>query len=259
MKTSIQYLRMKAHSLLLVAFLAALVVCPVENLYAAGKEGVKDGGGGGVVYIANQPHLTDFYTIQNSADLLNQKYLNQASSWVESPRLLSFDSKAQVDDVAYATVLAIFSKWSNLPYDSIGMWINNSIYRPVVWNFTDQNILAPQFYRSPFLPPEINIITAAYYNKTDRSFQVNISRKIWNQMQLKDQVGLLIHETLRHVQIGLSFGFDDEALQKATAMMMTCRPRVKYDQYLFYLLNNRRDLAEQRFEAFDLLTEGCWK
>ncbi len=216
------------------------------------------GGGGGVIYINNQPRLVDFYTIPSSYELLSEKYSSQEPSFIKSALSMTFDANTEIKNPALKMVLEIFRRWSDLPYDSIGLWINTAIFKPV-WNFTDESLLAPPSYRPSPISNDDKIETAAYYLQKENTYNVNISRDIWNLLSIQDQVGLLIHETLRHVQIGFSFGFDDEALQKATAMMMICRPRVKFDQYLFYLLNNRRDLAELKFESFEQLTKECWK
>lgn len=239
--------------------ISLIAVFVLPSISVADKQGPESGGGGGVVYVNGEPKLIDFYNIQHRSDQLARMYSKNHSSFFEAPNTFSFERYTPVNDPAFLLVLDIFNKWSGLPYDSIGLFINSAIFKPVIWSFTDESVIAPKFYRPLFLPSDLEIKTAAYYLKHDRSYQVRISRDIWNKLSIQDQAGLLIHETLRHVQIGLSFGFDDEALQKATAIMLTCKPKVKLDQYLFFLLNNRRDLAEKRFETFDVLTHECWR
>lgn len=239
--------------------LIILAVLSTARTAFAGKEGPESGGGGGVVFIQNQPQLTDFFTIVNSAEIVRQAFANQPPSYIEKEISVSFETSASMKDIAFVLAASILSKWSQLPFDTMGLWINIAMTSPVVWEFTDQKIMAPKFYRPDLLPKNSEIITAAYYSQKLKTYTVHISRAIWNQLSLENQVGLLIHESLRHIQIGISFSFDDEALQKATAMMMTCKPRVKHDQYLFYLLNNRRDLAKKYFEPFEQLTNECWR
>lgn len=225
----------------------------------AEKQGPESGGGGVVAKINSRLQLVDFYTVEGAPELLEKKYQGIKSSVIGQEQEFSFQRQDQVNDEAFNQVLSVFSKWSNLPYDVIGLTINSAIYNPVIWSFTNQELVAPKFYLPIALKSGVETTTAAYYLKINRLHRVSISRKTWNELKLQDQVGLLIHESLRHVQIGLSFSFDDEALQKATAVMMTCRSSVKLDHYLFFLLNNRRDLAEQRFEPFEQLTKECWR
>lgn len=223
----------------------------------AEKQGPESGGGGGLVFVEDELQLVDFYNIPGSRAALKQQFNSQASSQQLQSSRFELRRDDRITDAAFALATQVLSRWSDLPYDSIGSLISGSVYSPMVWNFTDRNITAPKFYRPTLLPSNIEIITGAYYSRRGREFNVNISRELWNRLSFVDQAGLVIHETLRHVQIGISLGFDDEALQKATVMMLSCRPRVKYDQYLFYLLNNRRDLAEKRFEPFDELVKNC--
>lgn len=225
----------------------------------AEKQGPESGGGGVVAKINSRLQLIDFYTIAGAPEFLELKYQSTKPSVIDQEQEFSFHRQDQVNNVAFNQVLNVFNTWSLLPYDVIGLTINSAIYNPVIWNFSDQEVVAPKFYLPSPLRSGVETATAAYYLKVNRLHRVSISRKIWNELKLQDQVGLLIHESLRHVQIGFSFSFDDEALQKATAIMMVCRPSVKLDQYLFFLLNNRRDLAEQRFEAFEQLTKECWR
>ncbi len=225
-------------------------------VYARGPE---SGGGGGVVFVNEKPQLVDFFTIPGSAEILAQKYFEKQPSRLDRNIIFNIEYKTIPDNVAFMNVLFVFKKWSDLAYDAIGMDINSSIYAPVRWNLTDQPITPAVYYRPPGLPSELQIKPAAYYLMKDEVYEVSLSRQIWNKLSLQDQTGLLIHETLRHIQIGRSYSFDDEALQKATAVMLTCKPSITLDQYLFFLLHNRRDIAEKNFDTFGILTKDCGK
>lgn len=233
-----------------------MLILPVS---AIAQDGPESGGGGGVVYTAAGPRLVDFYNVGGAESYLQNKYAGRSSSQIVAPLRLSFERRDQVTDPAFREVLQVFNSWSEIPFDTIGALIHMAIYKPLIWDFTSGSVSAPASYRPSQLPPEFSINPAAFYLKRERSFHVRLNLPIWNQLPLPDQTGLLIHETLRHVQIGLSRNFDDEALQKATAMLMLCKPGVKLNQYLFFLLNNRRDLAESRFESYETLTRECWK
>lgn len=231
----------------------------------AAKEGPESGGGGTVVYLNSKPQLIDFYTIDGGAKFLSNRYSESKASFLQFPtkfdleRGLEYNAKTAAAVPALSRALDIFNEWSLVPFDTLGIRIHGAFYKPTRWSFTRKKISEYQFYRPDVLPENIVTKPVAYYSYSEQEkiFQVNISLDIWNQLSLQDQVGLLIHETLRHVQIGLGFEFNDKALQRATAVMLVCEPSVKYNQYLFDLLNNRPDLVKQSHEEFNLFVKEC--
>lgn len=221
--------------------------------------GPRTGGGGGSVVILGKPRLVDFLNIPESHSYLDKKYKNLTPSFIDSITTLSFESSGFPNDAAFVLAQSTFDQWSRLPYDYIGLLINTGLFKPVSWHFVDSEMPASDHFRPAALDSTHSIQTTAYYLMKDRAFDVFISRSLWNNLPLADQAGLLIHESLRHIQIGFSLSFDDESLQRATAILMSCRPTITLDQYLFFLLQNRRDLADARFERFEILTKDCGK
>jgi hypothetical protein len=152
----------------------------------------------------------------------------------------------------------IFVKWESLPFNTTTSLMSAVMYEPLRWRFVDGLDKKAQYFQPQFLPKEVQVRTAAYYQFHGRgNFNINIERLIWNQMSEINQVGLIIHEGLRNLQfINLGF-FDDEALQKATATIILCPPSVKLSQYLMLLTTNQPALAEQRMGSFESVTAHC--
>ena len=231
------------------------------SVSAIAADGPGSSGGGGVLLTPAGPQLVDFYNLPAEAmEALNQKYAAQHPSRVTSPQQLDFGPRTLTDDPAANAVLDILKSWSELPYDAMGSALYNANGTRLRWNFVNQNLTAPPSYRPATLPAgEIQI--AAAYSRTFRyrasELQININRGLWNQMNLVNQTGLMIHETLRHVQLGYGNPFNDEQLQKATVILMACRPRVRLSQYLFYTLNNNTAYAEQVIGSFEQLIAEC--
>ena len=67
-------------------------------------------------------------------------------------------------------------------------------------------------------------------------------------MGIFSQAGLMIHETLRQQQIGWSHEFDEETLDRATALLMMCKPQSRLNYYLNYLIQNRPDIARSIYD-----------
>jgi hypothetical protein len=237
------------------------VTCFMSFAANATKQGTESGGGGGVVWIdSNRPILMDFYTIIKTASEL--PVLVQNSSYIDdtktAPISISDENEAAVkaENTAFAYAIDTLEKWKKLPFDSMSFFVLISFRNPLQWSFTDNTLEAPPFYLAANLPSHSPTEVSAYYlKKTINTFSVTISRNIWNQMKLLDQAGLLIHETLRQMQIGFGNGYNDESLQRATAIYSLCKPTGRLNYYMFYLLNNSPKEADRIYGSFDQFIE----
>ncbi|OQW50997.1 MAG: hypothetical protein A4S09_10705 [Proteobacteria bacterium SG_bin7] len=127
------------------------------------------------------------------------------------------------------------------------------MFSPVRWVFEHQGI-----FDQPIPHGEFNPKIAAYYLQEGFKYTVRLSVPEWNEMGLLSQVGLLLHEGLRHRQILLFPGnsiirFNDDVLKKATAIMVLCRPSAILSYYRYLLLNNGESVASEmrQFGSFD--------
>lgn len=220
--------------------------------------GPESGGGGGVVYLHREFHLVDYFNIPEAQKILQNRYRSTRPSIVAREFADSFVSKAQISDPAIIAAVDILSQWSNLPYDLMGFAISRALYQPVKWSFTDLELQAPHSYRPSQLLSGAQVLTAAYYEKVQQEYKIKISRKIWNQLNIQDQIGLIVHEILRHIQLSRQVHFSDEALQKATALLLICKPSIARSQYLWRLLVDTANATENLNSKFLQQTDQCW-
>jgi hypothetical protein len=241
-------------------FVLQLMVLLPSSVYA---KGVESGGGGGVVLVPHHaPVLMDYFTVIDSiADL---PISTEVPSIANKASLLSFsiikenEATIRKSNKAFDKAMGILESWSQMPYDVMSFEVLNAFTAPLVWNFTEQKLTAPPFYLPPGLPAEAEVAVAAYYAQVKNNVNVSISKTFWNQMSLNDQAGLLIHESLRQVQIGFKNGYDDEVLQRVTAIYLLCQPAGRLNYYMFYLLNNSSQSADFIYGDFKkIFTEEC--
>lgn len=199
--------------------------------------GTESGGGGGVVFNSSKPVLIDFYQMNNFS-------LN--------------DYEKTNTDNAFDLAKEILDLWQNLPLDNMSLLVKSSLNGPVKWKLTDRPLKAFDHHRPMNLSDRERIETAAYYSMDNRVYQVNIFRPIWEQMDIKNQTGLIIHESLRHVQLGIKTHFNEETLQQATVIYMTCKPSARLNFYLKFILQNDTKMAEKIYGSFDqILSQSC--
>jgi len=116
------------------------------------------------------------------------------------------------------------------------------------WIFTDElPPLQTRFDLSNLLVGDDKLETIAYYfyeaDKEKRSWQLLLSIPRWNRLNFSAQVGLVIHEALRHFQLGVvsqsrGLEFSEKILQKATALITSCEHTTYLEQYLLRYLSN---------------------
>lgn len=258
----------KGTSVMNKKFYSTVTILFTLTLYLPqGMAGNESGGGGGVTYGSGQPVLVDFLNIDpdfkdtNSYLKWNASRLDEKSSF---KIILTRKNEAQVryKNSAFDLALNTIEKWEKQFLDYTAGTIYSAFMSPVSWNFINQDLSAPDSFLPISNLKRTDIKIAAYYKRADKSeernFSIQISNKIWNELGIRSQAGLLIHESLRHLQIGWSDHFDEESLQKATALIMLCEPQSSINQYLFYTTQNRSDLANTLVGSFDeILKQYC--
>lgn len=215
--------------------------------------GTESGGGGGVVYVDGQPRLMDLFTMVSAADqlpwsavTLGHRQENNRSRLVITAQNIE---DVKQDYASFGLAITTLETWSKLPMDTISHSVLLAFRKPLTWEFTPLPLSAPPFYLAPSIPDSSITEVAAFYSTEAR--RVSLSIPVWNQLNLQDQAGLLIHEVLRKVQLSYGNGYDDETLQRATAIYLMCKPTGRLNYYLFYLLNNSPASADRIYGAFD--------
>ena len=230
------------------------------SLLSIAHAGTESGGGGGVVWINSNPVLMDYFTMIDSVDELPESALNEASR-VTKDKILQLNSQNETEvynsNKAFSQLRDILDRWSKLNFNIMSFTIDMATRSPLQWRFTNEALNVPPFYLSPSIPAGSTVEPAAYYQMiTPKEVEIKLNRKIWNQMDLNSQTGLLFHEALRQVQIGFKHGFDDQALQRSTAIYLMCEPTDRLNYYMFYVLNNSPKDADKIYGPFRQFVES---
>jgi hypothetical protein len=242
-------------------FLLALTlnfVWPQSVLAGEGSEGPGSGGGGGVIAIESKYYLIDFLNIMTLEELLKISTKPGDFQKQASKREFTLKRNSEIQNSSFKKAQDIFAKWQSLPFGLGAPLMDGGFYEPLRWSFVDGLNKTAKYFNPQFLPSEAKVATAAYYTNYGRAnFTINIERSIWNQMSEMNQVGLIVHEGLRNLQFITLGSFDDEALQKVTAILILCKPSIKLSQYMMLLTLNQPALAEQRMGSFESVTAHC--
>lgn len=206
------------------------------SLVFAGSE---SGGGGGTVLIEDKPILIDYFTIIN-----NVKELPRSQS---NPSRITFPKKyfSKIKNEAAIGLQRVLDRWENETSDLIVKDIRKTFIKDINFAFTKGSLEVPKFYIAPVISQEKVVVAAAHGNTPLNIGLVRINVDVWNKMDLTSQVGLLLHETLRHTQRGQLVGYGDVTLQNLTAMYMLCRP----DENLAYVADI---YYGEKFAKYDL-------
>lgn len=225
------------------------------------SQGPESGGGGGVVKINQTWHLVDYFLLPETLPQIQAWDLTVRADRVDaaSKEPLEFYQENQtINNKAFSLALTILEEWAALPFDRLAALMLGSLQNPLRWAFVDEELFSFPPYRPPALEPDTPILTAANYTIVPHElFLVRLSRRLWNEMPLYQQTGLIIHEILRQVQFGKQSYFNDESLQKATAIYMLCKPSIKLNQYAFFLTLDSEALAIERLGTFSDITQNC--
>lgn len=244
-------------------FLFAFVLCcalspaahaePGCQPYKFGR-GVESGGGGTILLENNTATLLDFLHIDRNF----RDSRPEDSSFIETPRAIfynRYDGIISTPNIAFTHAFNIIGRWRQAdPNVIFSPSLDFGVTSPTTWFFTEEPVCLSNGRTKPS-DPSYDLRLAAYYFR-DR-YQVNISRSLWNKMGLKSQVGLIIHESIRHLQIGLKRDFDEEVLQQATALLVWCEPKPALSRYIQLILNNKKEHAEETFGTYSEVLQEC--
>lgn len=105
---------------------------------------------------------------------------------------------------------------------------------------------------------------AAYYSfdhtSEDEKYRIEIYAPEFFSLGLLSQVGVLMHESLRHSQWRRSGDkyFSEDALQKSVAILALCKPRPILQAYVGFLMADKESLAENNYGKFaEVIKQYC--
>ena len=232
--------------------LTLTTVLTFANISQARSDGPETGGGGGVVFVGpshTAPRFVDMYNLTERQQLdLRQRYAGQNNS---QQRLRVKESTADLlnYDPAFRQADSLLNQWfDNLATRTLNVNITEMLMGPIQWTFTHTLQRYENHYRPTHLPRGKNIHTVAHYLKKE-SPVVKIVLSVWNQMPLVDQTALVLHESLRHYQLGMGQSIDDELLQKATVLALYCSPSAEHKGDLYNLLGTASQLNRTQKKA----------
>lgn len=216
--------------------------------------GVESGGGGTILLENDIATLLDFLHI----DRYFRDSRPEVASYIETSGALlynRFEGILSVPNIAFENAFNILGRWREVDKSvTFAPSLEFGVVSPTTWFFVEDPICVPADKVAP-QDTDSHLRLAAYYVR-DR-YQVNISRPLWNKMGLKSQVGLIIHESIRHLQIGLKRDFDEEVLQQATALLVWCEPTPLLSRYIQFILNNKKEQAEKTFGTYSEILQEC--
>lgn len=218
----------------------------------ARSDGPETGGGGGVIFVGPStaaPRMIDMYNLTERQQLeLRRRYSGQNNS---QQRLRVKESTADLlnYDPAFRQADSLLNQWfDNLATRALNVNITEMLMGSIQWTFTNTLQRYENHYRPTHLPRGKNIYTVAHYLKKE-SPEVKTVLSIWNQMPLVDQTALVLHESLRHYQLGMGQSIDDELLQKATVLVLYCSPSAERKGDLYSLLGTASPLSASQKKA----------
>lgn len=181
------------------------------------KLGGVDSGGGTLVVARQTRGLLDLY-------LYNDKAFSSRESGIALPETPSyqdhgFDALINSESSIIPMTLAQVEKWKESS-PIIANLVSKALkelplyYVNAKLIFKDQMIYVPA---NISFPPG-TIALGAYYLK---DMGVFIEKNSFDCLSLKNQMGLLVHEALRHRQLSFESGMSNEVIQKLTALMIS--------------------------------------
>lgn len=243
----------------LIAVFAFMLLVSLVVPVAAQAEGKDSGGGGVVLQVESNFVLVDVLNILGLQEAL------AVSSGV-GDRQAAIGPAFKIGDTPSAN--ESFRTAGELMYGWEFAILAQAGFKTTYWEFADFINRRTQFY-SPVNIPNSTPMLAAYYSTNltpkngrvslskDTYYKVIINRELWNQLSTFSQVGLIVHETLRQVQFGFLGRYNDEILQKVTAMMLLCKPTPEANRFLFLALSNMIAIAESQIGSYSEFTKNC--
>lgn len=196
--------------------------------------GAESGGGGSILYHGETAILIDFLLIDSN--YMGTKFVDPLD---QESFILDANRRERIP--AFKNAKDILSEWEKEPFNASTFLISIGLEKPS-WRFSTEDL--------PILSENPNVTTAAYYKKTGGVYSVNINTIHFNHLDLTSQTGLLIHEALRHIQLGWGNGFNEDSLKMATALTVLCEVNPNLHHYMFFLLNQGDEVAERIYGNF---------
>lgn len=235
-----------------------LILVLTSSISLARVEGHESGGGGGVIIGVNKaPQLVDFLNLNVERQDIEEVFTDIEPFIREETQPLSHKEMLEQNDPAYTVATQLLGTWIDGFYKKSSFRPSNLIFNSMNWAFTKSMQYTESHYRPSSLNADKNIYTGAYFYKLKPKHKVIISVNIWNQMHSIDQIGLLLHEMLRNYQLGFGQNINDEVLQKATAMMVYCKPEIKNTSYLIRLITINAKNRAETLAQYDSVVANC--
>ena len=185
--------------------------------------GVDSGGGSIVLRQDGSPQLLDFFvhkSVQSRSGLesiqpIKIKSTSALNEW-GIDRLDRLDRESTIYHAALDKL--ILKAETTSPFMS--SLIRNAIFNLPIYVVDYDLGLKDKHYYLPKAQKNNDIrevVTGAVYFK---NFGVFVSKKIFDKLNFEDQVGLLLHESLRHLQITHEYNFTDQELQTITTAII---------------------------------------
>lgn len=176
-----------------------------------------DSGGGTLVSISQTHGLLDLYLYNNEAFISKNPGLNLPNTPAYAD--FGFDALANSNSHIIPKTLAQIEKWKESSPLVAEMVVKALKSLPVYivkakLTFKDQMVFVPTGVNLP--GSAINL--GAFYVK---DIGVFINKSSFELMSLDNQMGLLVHEALRHRQLSFASGMSNETLQKLTAKIIS--------------------------------------
>jgi len=229
--------------------------------------GTESGGGGGVLRRGDAATLLDFLNLD--PELLDSDNFEapQSDRATQSQQAnLKSELNFQITDEnellwrtqipAFDLALKVLRQWDQTQFDAIeasGM----TAFRRIQWRFVNKLLADVPLHGPLALRPGDSVELAAYYSVEPTRYTVEVSIPLWNQLDLRGQAGLVLHEALRHVQISYAQRFDDQTLQRATAVLIVCQPTRRLNYFFMHALTlNNSAIATQLYGDFKTLVRA---
>ncbi len=222
-----------------------------ENIIFLQSLGTESGGGSGSIYIDSNYRLIDFYNLPNKINpIFQDKSISKEFS-------TSFN---QLEDIIKST-FKLIEDWEDLSEKTILPTIFTPIFTGSlnVLKFIPVDSIDEEL--NHFVPSidinKSNIVNMANYSRSKKGFKpVLINKKIMQSPKI-DQYGIILHEVVRHIQFTIGSKFNDEILQKITALLLVCEPELNLSYYTMALISNGVELAKQRYGTYSEVI-GRW-
>jgi hypothetical protein len=235
-----------------------LILILASSISFAHAEGHESGGGGGVIIGVNKaPQLVDFLNLKVSRQDIEEILTDIEPLKREESEAFNHAQMMEQNDPAYVVATQLLGTWIDGFYKKMSISPSRLIFNSMTWSFAKSMQYTENHYRPSNLNADKNIYTGAYFYKLKPQHKVIISVNTWNQMHSIDQIGLLIHEMLRNYQLGFGQNINDEVLQKATAMMVYCKPETKNTAYLLRLITIDAKSRAETLAQYDSVVAKC--